>query len=83
MPRCPWGMTEMVPNYGEPVKSRKSRRLSETQVSRFLKAYGRKAPKRGEPNDRGFSKRVRQQLKQMRPEDVDRLLRGDDEPMPR
>jgi hypothetical protein len=72
-------MDEMVPNYGSPQKRRKSRRITEVQLSQFLKQVGRKAQLGREPNDRGYSRRVEAKLRRMRPEDIDELMRADDE----
>jgi hypothetical protein len=48
-------------------------------VANFAKAYARKAQKRREPNDRRYSRELEEELKRMRPEDLDRLLRDDED----
>lgn len=49
----------------------------------FIRAYGRKAPHRGEPNDRGYDRHLEFRLKRMRPEELDSLLHHDvEEDMP-
>ena len=68
----------MVPEYGPAVKRRKRRALSEAEVASFLRQYARKAPKRGEPNDRGYSRRTELKFKRMAPRELDDLLHGDD-----
>lgn len=47
-------------------------------VAIYLKEIGRKAQKGREPNDRGFDRELDRKLKQMRPEDVDALMRDGD-----
>lgn len=49
------------------------------KVADFAKAYARKAQKRREPNDRRYSWELEQKLKRMRPEELDRLLRDDED----
>jgi len=51
----------------------------EGKVAAFLRKYARKAPKQGEPNDRRFDRQVRQMIRRMKPEELDRLMRGSDE----
>jgi len=55
------------------------RRRVAADVQLFARQYGRKAQKGVEPNDRRFSKRVNARIKQMRPEELDALLRYEDE----
>ncbi|HEY7542952.1 MAG TPA: hypothetical protein VIF11_22635 [Methylomirabilota bacterium] len=54
----------------------KRRKASESEVAAFLRKYARKAQKRREPNDRRLDHKVEQMVKRMRPEDLDRLIRG-------
>jgi len=49
------------------------------QVDRFMKVYGRKAPKRGEPNDRQIDTKVKRIVGRLKAEDLDRLVRDDEE----
>jgi len=58
-------------------KRRKRRRPSEPEVSRFLRQYARKAYPKYDPNDRSYSRTIERKVKQMRPEDLDRLIRGE------
>jgi hypothetical protein len=51
-------------------------------LAAFLRSYGRKAPRRGEPNDRGYNREFETKLKRMRPEEIDALLREEDEGVP-
>ena len=69
----------MVPEYDPPKKKRKNRRVSEADLGIFLRQYGRKAPSSGEPNDRHYSRRIESKVKGMSPEDLDRLLRSDED----
>lgn len=43
----------------------------------FVKTYGRKSQKGIEPNDRRYDRDAEKKVKQMKPEDLDRLLRED------
>ena len=55
------------------------RALMHAQVDRFMKVYGRKAPKRGEPNDRQIDTKVKRIVGRLKAEDLDRLIRDDEE----
>lgn len=55
------------------------RALRAANVADFAKAYARKAQKRREPNDRHYSRELEQKLKRLRPEELDRLLRDDED----
>ena len=55
------------------------RALSSADAATFAKSYARKAQKRREPNDRGYSRELERKLKRLRPEDLDRLLREDED----
>ena len=57
----------------------KRRKALESEVAAFLRKYARKAQKRREPNDRRFDQKVEQMVKRMKPEDLDRLIRGSEE----
>ncbi len=69
---------DMVPDYGEPKKGRGRRTITEADLGLFLKQYGRKAQPAVEPNDRSYSRRLEKNLKRMPPEDLDRLMRGEE-----
>jgi hypothetical protein len=45
----------------------------------FMQQYGRKAQRGVEPNDRGYSRRLEKTVKRMKPVELDRLLRDDDD----
>jgi len=57
---------------------KKKQRLTEA-TAHYLRQIGRKAQKGQEPNDRGFDRKLDEKLKRMRPEDVDALVRDEDE----
>ncbi|MBL6276745.1 hypothetical protein JMF97_11290 [Micromonospora fiedleri] len=49
------------------------------EIGSFMKAYGRVAAGNGsDPNDRRYSRKLEAEIKRMRPEDFDRLLRDED-----
>ncbi|MGW0506932.1 hypothetical protein [Micromonospora sp. NPDC003241] len=49
------------------------------EIGSFMKAYGRvRAGTGSDPNDRQYSRKLEAEIKRMRPEDLDRLLRDDD-----
>ena len=43
-----------------------------------MRAYGRKKPKRGEPNDRSYDRWVEEQIKRLGAEEFDRIVRDAD-----
>jgi hypothetical protein len=55
------------------------RALKAATVRVFVQQYGRKAQRGAEPNDRGYSRDVEKTLKQLRPEELDSLIRDDEE----
>jgi len=61
-------------------RGRRGRREArEADVALFLRQYARKAEKTGDPNDRRYSRAVEEAVKRMKPEELDRLMRGDEE----
>jgi hypothetical protein len=61
-------------------KRKRTRKLvDEAELSEFLRQYSRKAPKRGEPNDRGYDRRLEERIKRMDPKELDDLLNGESE----
>jgi hypothetical protein len=48
-------------------------------VSIFVQQYGRKAQRGVEPNDRRYSRELEMFLKQLRPEELDWLMRDDED----
>ena len=59
--------------------SDQKRALRVATLHDFVRGYGRKAQKRIEPNDRGYSRDVEQRVKRMKPAELDRLLRDDED----
>lgn len=51
------------------------------ELGGFLKEYGRSSRFRNgmDPNDRQYSRKLETQIKRMRPEDLDRLMRDDED----
>ena len=49
------------------------------QIGGFMRQYQRKANRGGgmDPNDRGYDRKIESQIKRMRPEELDELLRDD------
>ena len=69
-------------NENPPKKRRKKRRVTEADVGLFLRQYGRKAHPGHDPNDRSYSREIEKKIKQMKAEDVDRLMRGEEPESP-
>ena len=55
------------------------RALRAASVANFARAYARKAQKRREPNDRRYDREFEQKIKRLRPDELDRLLRDDED----
>lgn len=56
----------------------KKRRLTDAAAT-YLRKVGRRKQKGQEPNDREHDRKLEQQLKRMRPEDIDTLFHGETE----
>ena len=54
------------------------RALKAATVSVFVQQYGRKAQRGVEPNDRRYSRDVEKALKQLKPDELDRLMHDDE-----
>ncbi len=62
------------------MNERQRKRKLQADLARFAKEYARKKrPGKGEPNDRAFDKELRNRLRRMRPEVIDKLLRDEEE----
>jgi hypothetical protein len=61
------------------LNAAEKRALRAAEVRVFAKQYARKAPKRGEPNDRRHEAETEKKIRRMRPEMLDRLLREDED----
>ena len=55
------------------------RALKAAVVCVFTQQYGRKAQRGVEPNDRRYSREMERKLKQLRPEQLDLLMRDDED----
>jgi hypothetical protein len=55
------------------------RALKAATVNVFVQQYGRKAQRGMEPNDRRYSRDVEKALKQLKPDELDSLMRDDQE----
>ena len=56
---------------------RKRKSYIEKRLTRFLQGYGRKRQKGQDPNDRHYDPRIERRIRQMKPEELDRLMRGE------
>ncbi len=55
------------------------RALKAARLKVFVQQYERKAQKRIEPNDRHYEREIEETVKRMKPDELDRLLRDDEE----
>jgi hypothetical protein len=55
------------------------RGLKAARLQLFVQQYGRKAQKGMEPNDRHYEREIEKAVKRMKPDELDRLLRDDEE----
>ena len=53
--------------------------MKAASLQRFAKQYARKAQRGGDPNDRQYDRDVELQAKRMKPEELNRLLYGEDD----
>jgi uncharacterized protein (TIGR02996 family) len=65
--------------HGRRRRSPAERRASaEADLALFLRQDARKAEAGHDPNDRGYDRELEERVKRMSPEDLDRLMRGED-----
>ncbi|ATQ44901.1 hypothetical protein CSW64_06455 [Caulobacter mirabilis] len=57
-------------------EERRSRAVA--QVADFIRKYGRRKQKRGEPNDRVYDRDMEASLKRLSPQDLDALMHDDE-----
>jgi len=57
----------------------KRRNKLREDLSNFLRQYGRRGASPSDANDRHYSRRIEDQIKRMKSEDLDKLMRGEDE----
>jgi len=61
---------------GSLVSKRDQKKL-EARIAVFLKQYGRKTHPNCDPNDRAYDRGIEKLIKQMDPEELDRLMKGE------
>jgi hypothetical protein len=71
-------LSEIVQPKRGRLNAEEKRRLTAADLQLFAKQYARPAPKGREPNDRRYSRATERLAKQLRPADLDELLRGDE-----
>lgn len=54
------------------------RALQSAAIATFVRQYGRRRPKSGEPNDRAYDRELEADLKRLSPERLDILIRDDE-----
>ncbi len=68
---------------GQPKRPRlnaeKRRALKAARLRTFFQQYERKAQKNADPNDRTYNRDVEKAVKRMKPDELDKLLRDDEE----
>jgi hypothetical protein len=72
-------MTESDPPKRQRPNADQRRALKSATVTQFTRKYGRKAQRGIEPNDRKHDRDVEKVVKRMAPEELDRLVRDDEE----
>ena len=60
------------------MDARKRKAKLAGELCRFAQQYARKAHKGWDPNDRSYDRKVEQKMKQLEPDVLSDLLRGDD-----
>ncbi|QLQ34903.1 hypothetical protein [Micromonospora robiginosa] len=78
----PSGKWEREPTAGPYIASMPGRReRMRRELGAFLKGYGRSSRRRNgmDPNDRTYSRKLETEIKRMRPDDLDRLMRDDED----
>jgi hypothetical protein len=74
------GLVQPSQTFDNPeAMSRRQKRLA-AELGQFMHQYERKKrPGKGEPNDRKYDRKVEDAVKRMDPEELDALLRGEDD----
>jgi hypothetical protein len=72
------GATEAHPKRRR-LNTDQKRALKSAGLQVFVQQYARKAQRNMEPNDRSYDRKVEKDVKRMKPEVLDRLLRDDEE----
>ena len=61
------------------LNAEQNRALKAATVGVFMRQYGRKAQRGVEPNDRRYDRDVERAVRQLKPEELDALLRDDED----
>jgi hypothetical protein len=61
------------------LNAEQKRALRAADIKRFVQQYGRGASPGYDPNDRGYDREIEQMVRRMSPEELDRLMREDEE----
>jgi hypothetical protein len=59
--------------------AKKNKKAIAKEFGTFLRLYGRKVQKGCEPNDRRYDPEIEHELRRLKPEEIDRLMNGDDD----
>jgi hypothetical protein len=57
----------------------KRKKAIEKEFGTFLRQYARRAQKGADPNDRTYDRNIEEHLRRLKPEELDRLIHGDDD----
>ncbi len=76
MANCAAGERGRSAAEGFGVAERRKKKLA-GDLAAFIRSYRRKAPRGGEPNDRGYDRELEAKLKRMSPEELDSLMRDE------
>ena len=62
------------------LNAAEKRALKAADIRRFVQVYGQRKPRGSyEPNDRGYDREIEGAVRRMSPEELDRLMREDEE----
>lgn len=59
------------------MAGRKQTEWLRRNIGAFMRQYSRKAQRGREPNDRGYSRDIEREIKQLSPEELDEVLNGE------
>jgi hypothetical protein len=61
------------------LNAEQKRALRAADIRRFVQKYGRGASPGYDPNDRSYDREIEQAVRRMSPEELDRLMRDDED----
>jgi hypothetical protein len=61
------------------LNAAQKRALKAAEVRRFVQQYGRTSQRGVEPNDRRYDQEIAESVRRMSPEELDRLMRDDED----